>query len=98
MISALAAGTLAFAAAAIPAGYVALLGLVPLALGLRLFFTKQAPDGPSAAAQGVLAVAGINVAAGGDNIGVYTPMFATVTGEVIAIYGAVLALLTGALC
>jgi cadmium resistance protein CadD (predicted permease) len=87
----------ALAAAAIPAGYIALLGLVPLALGLRLLFTKKGRDAPPPAAHGVLAVAGINVAAGGDNIGVYTPLFATTT-EAIAVYGAVFALLTGALC
>jgi len=88
----------AFFAAAIPSGYVALLGLVPLALGLQLLFTKRGPDQPPPAAQGVLAVAGINLAAGGDNVGVYTPLFATTAGETIAIYGAVFALLTGALC
>jgi len=88
----------ALAAAAIPAGYLALLGLVPLALGLRLLFAKEGPDEPPPAAQGVFAIAGINIAAGGDNIGVYTPLFATTAGEAISIYGAVFALLTGALC
>ena len=88
----------ALAAAAIPARYIALLGLVPLGLGLRLLFSKQGPDDPSPAAQGVLAVAGINIAAGGDNVGVYTPLFATVTGEAIVLYGAVFAVLTGTLC
>ena len=85
-------------ALAIPAVYIALLGLVPLALGLRLLFSKNASDETAPSAQGVMAVAGINIAAGGDNIGVYTPLFASITGPTIAIYGAVFALLTGALC
>ena len=89
---------LGLAAAAIPAGYIALLGLVPLGLGVKLLFTKQTSEEPAPAAQGVMAVAGINIAAGGDNIGVYTPLFATTTAEAIAIYGAVFAALTGALC
>jgi cadmium resistance protein CadD (predicted permease) len=88
---------LALAAAAIPDRYTALLGLVPFALGVRLLFSKST-DEPMPAAQGILAVTGINIAAGGDNIGVYTPLFATVSGEAIAVYGAVFALLTGALC
>lgn len=87
-----------FIALVIPAGYIALLGLVPLGLGLKLLFTKKPTDEPAPAAQGVLAVAGINIAAGGDNVGVYTPLFATTTSEAIAIYGAVFAVLTGALC
>jgi cadmium resistance protein CadD (predicted permease) len=49
-------------------------------------------------AHGVFAVAAINIAAGGDNIGVNTPLFATATGEAIALYGAVFAVLTGVLC
>ena len=85
-------------ALAIPSGYIALLGLVPLGLGLKLLFTTKPADEPAPAAQGVLAVAGINIAAGGDNVGVYTPIFATITGEATAIYGAVFAVLTGVLC
>jgi cadmium resistance protein CadD (predicted permease) len=89
---------LALAAAAIPGGYIALLGLVPLGLGLKLLLTKKPADEPAPAAQGLLAVAGINVAAGGDNIGVYTPLFATATGGEIVVYGVVFAVLTGVLC
>lgn len=85
-------------ALAVPAAYIALLGLVPLALGVRLLLKKNGADEPAPAAQGVMAVAGINIAAGGDNIGVYTPLFATTTAPTIAIYGAVFAVLTGALC
>ena len=85
-------------ALAIAAAYLALLGLVPLALGVKLLFSKSASGESAGAAQGVLAVAGINIAAGGDNIGIYTPLFATTTAPMIAVYGAAFAVLTGALC
>ena len=89
---------LALAAAAIPAGAIALLGLVPLGLGLKQIFSSRKDETRLPAGHGVLAVAGVNIAAGGDNVGVYTPLFATITGEAIALYGAVFAVLTGALC
>jgi cadmium resistance protein CadD (predicted permease) len=85
-------------AAAIPSGYIPLLGLVPLGLGLKQVFSSAKDETPLPAGQGALAVAGINIAAGGDNIGVYTPLFAATSGEAIALYGAVFAVLTGALC
>ena len=46
----------------------------------------------------MLGVAGINIAMGGDNVGVYTPVFAQSAGTDIALYGAVFAVLTGVLC
>ena len=88
----------ALAAAAIPAGYLPLLGLVPLGLGLKQMIDSGKDEAPLPSGHGVLAVAGINIAAGGDNIGVYTPLFATASGEAIALYGAVFAALTGVLC
>ncbi len=88
----------ALAAAAIPAGTIALVGLVPLGLGLKQIFSSRKDETPLPAGHGVLAVAGVNIAAGGDNIGVYTPLFAASSGQAIALYGAVFALLTGLLC
>jgi len=83
----------------IPAGYVALLGLIPLALGVKQLFEKTADSaGPSGGRQGVLGVAGVNIAMGGDNIGVYTPVFAAGSGADIAVYGAVFTVLTFLLC
>jgi cadmium resistance protein CadD (predicted permease) len=81
----------------IPPGAVRLLGLVPIALGLGQLLRKSEETG-APAGHGVLAVAGINVAAGGDNIGVYTPLFAVSPGHAIALYGVVFAVLTGLLC
>ena len=81
----------------IPAGYIALLGLVPLAIGVKQLFADDAMQ-PVATRTGFLGVAGINIAMGGDNIGVYTPLFAAAPVQAIAVYGAVFALLTAALC
>jgi len=82
----------------LPPTYIALLGLVPIAIGAKQLVGGAAAEDRAPSGHGALAVAGINVAAGGDNIGVYTPLFATTTVEAIAVYGAVFAVLTGALC
>jgi len=85
-------------ALAIPASTIALLGLLPVAIGLRQMLARESPEKPAPSGHGVLAVAGIHIAAGGDNIGVYTPLFAAGAGRDVAIYGAVFAVLTGVLC
>ena len=66
----------------IPDRYVPLLGLVPLALGVRAliqaFRGREEPDAPpTAPVRGLLPVAGITIANGADNIAVYTPVFRT---------------------
>ena len=81
----------AWASLVVPPGYPALLGAVPLALGFhKLWGLRRADDPPpsdrevhAAAARAerrthsqVLAVAGVTVANGGDNLGVYIPLFA----------------------
>jgi cadmium resistance protein CadD (predicted permease) len=83
----------------VPPGAIALLGLIPLGLGIRQLLRpdSDANDKPPAT-HSVLAVAGINVACGGDNIGVYTPLFAASPGYAVALYGIVFAVLTGLLC
>jgi cadmium resistance protein CadD (predicted permease) len=82
----------------IPPGSVRLLGLIPLALGIREFWQRDAAPRAIPARQGMAAVAAINVAFGADNIGVYTPLFAASSAPAIALYGLVFAALTGALC
>ncbi|HEY1175157.1 MAG TPA: cadmium resistance transporter [Phytomonospora sp.] len=65
----------------VPDGDVGLLGLVPLALGVRGLVTAiRSRDGDPApvAASGLLAVAGVTIANGADNISVYTPVFRTI--------------------
>ena len=86
-----------FVSLVIPEGTVALLGFVPLAIGVKQLLQDETEKTPVTRA-GMLGVAGINIALGGDNIGVYTPLFASAPGQAVAIYGVVFAALTGALC
>lgn len=64
----------------VPDRWVGLLGLVPLALGLRGLIGAVrggAGDDPPVAAGTAPAVAGVTIANGADNIAVYTPVFRT---------------------
>ncbi|WP_308166059.1 cadmium resistance transporter [Actinomadura sp. NEAU-AAG7] len=66
----------------VPDDRVGLLGLVPLALGVKGLVaavrTRDGEDGTSpAVATGLLPVAGVTIANGADNISVYTPVFRT---------------------
>ncbi|MDL2401524.1 cadmium resistance transporter [Rhizobium mayense] len=88
----------------IPAAYMGLLGLIPIFLGLQKLWTlrkgSEADDDPedhekaSAGHGKIAAVAAVTIANGGDNIGIYTPVFATRTIDQIAIVGIVFTLLT----
>ena len=72
-----------------------LLGLLPILIGLKKLHDlwKDRGEGeahvPSAGFGNVLAVASVTIANGGDNIGIYTPVFATSTGMQIGIFVAV---------
>ena len=105
----------ALAALVIPAGWTALLGLVPLGLGVRGLLALRRHLNPRAATDEapprqaqvqrmdphthsqVLAVAGVTVANGGDNLGVYIPLFAHATG-MIPLYVALFAAMTALWC
>ena len=105
----------AWLAIAVAGGWIALAGLVPLVLGLRLLARRRsaAPGGADAGEDErardeerraerrlhsqVLAVAGVTVANGGDNLGVYVPLFAAAL-ERVALYAAVFLAMTGAWC
>lgn len=81
----------AFGAFAAPPRLAGWLGLVPLALGVRGLVTLGAPSdglglrlkaaGERERAQ-VIATAALTVAAGGDNLGVYIPLFAAGRSEI----------------
>ena len=110
-LSALVLASLAAAllALAIPAQWIALLGFVPLFLGIRLLPAlvrhqdehdeTSRPHG--AASQGfaaqALAVAGVTLANGGDNLSIYIPLFATAPEAIIG-YIAVFAAMTALWC
>jgi cadmium resistance protein CadD (predicted permease) len=93
----------ALGAALLPEGVIPYLGLVPLALGLRAAWEvwRGDDDGDEevrAAAPGVLAVAGITLANGGDNLGVYIPVLTTAGRAGIVVYVVVFLVLVGVWC
>lgn len=94
------------AAVAVPAGWISLLGAVPLALGLYKGFEVlrargAANDDPTrselAGSSQVLAVAGVTLANGADNLGVYIPLFA-VERRSLVVYAAVFAVMVALWC
>ena len=82
----------------IPAQYLRLLGLVPIALGIRAWLQRGGPDETAGSALSVFAVAALTVSGGGDNIGVYLPMFTGMNGSEQGITLLVFALLCGLWC
>ncbi|WP_437821090.1 cadmium resistance transporter [Sorangium sp. So ce1078] len=100
----------ALLAVRVPDGWIGLLGLLPLALGLRGLWALRRGSGkadddddaadkpPGGAARfKALAVAGVTIANGGDNLGVYIPLFSS-TPEHVPLHAAVFAVMTGAFC
>jgi cadmium resistance protein CadD (predicted permease) len=74
----------------IPTGWIWLLGLIPLGLGVRklvVAIRAHATGAPvsAAVATGLPGVIGLTVANGGDNIAAYTPVFATLTPGAVAL-------------
>lgn len=93
-------GVAALGLAVVPDQWVGLLGLVPLALGVRGLVaavrSSGGDDDPApAVATGVLSVAGVTVANGADNVSVYTPLFRSIgpaaTLLTIAVFAALVA-------
>lgn len=94
-----------FLSLVIAPAYIGVLGLAPIGLGLKKLWELRKGSEPRAevlegprkvltARSNVLAVAVVTVSNGGDNISIYTPLFATWTGFEIAIIGAVFAAMT----
>ena len=96
-------------AMAVPPEWVALLGFAPLGLGLhRLWSAWRAPPGVTADEEGMPAeagslvaqacsVAGVTAANGGDNLGVYVPVFSE-RFQVIPVFAVIFAVMTGLWC
>jgi cadmium resistance protein CadD (predicted permease) len=86
----------------VPDRWVPLLGLVPLALGVRGLVSavrhRSGAADPPVVAGNLVAVAGVTIANGADNIAVYTPMFRTIglAGSVVTV--AVFAVLVAVWC
>jgi cadmium resistance protein CadD (predicted permease) len=103
-VAALTAASLVLArgAVALPDRVVALLGLVPLALGVRRLARRRRGhsdgdddelSGHRHAGMGALAVAALTVANGADNVAAYVPAFASLarTGVVLAVFASLTA-------
>jgi cadmium resistance protein CadD (predicted permease) len=82
---------------AIVHGWLPWIGLVPFAIGVRWLRRSKDDEVPPMALEW-WAVAGITMANGGDNLGVYIPAFAIQTGIQKVVTGAVFAALTFLWC
>ena len=93
------------AGAFLPVSAIPYFGLVPLLLGLRAAWSgwrgRDDDDDEGAAGSGsrigVLGIAGVTFATGGDNIGVYVPVFANISSQAMIAYCVVFLILVGAL-
>ena len=90
---------LALGAGLLPQRFIGLLGLIPIALGLRVvLFPEKDDDGETRGGLGVLGVALLTVANGADNIGVYVSVFSGFGALDFLITAVVFAVMTGVWC
>ena len=92
----------------IPPAYIGLLGLIPIGIGAKklsnLWRGKENKEEDSQPVSSIgalsksLAVAAVTIANGGDNIAVYTALFATRNGHEVSVLVIVFALMTGLWC
>jgi cadmium resistance protein CadD (predicted permease) len=97
----------ALLALAIAPAYVGLLGFAPLGLGLlKLYQFLRAQDDdkeeenshPAGGLARIAAIALVTIANGGDNIGVYVPVFTTQPRSALVLFGIIFLLMTGLWC
>jgi cadmium resistance protein CadD (predicted permease) len=92
----------AWATLIMPRGFIGLLGLVPITMGLKSAWelwsddpSEQVSDRISPARHtSIAAVVAVTVANGGDNVSVYIPLFAMRSAPDIALMGVVFAVMT----
>ncbi|WP_245854712.1 cadmium resistance transporter [Micromonospora wenchangensis] len=82
----------------VPDPWTGLLGLLPVALGVRALLARTDDDTPPAVVGGLLGVAGVTVANGADNIAVYVPVFRSLDPATGLVYLLVFALLVAVWC
>jgi cadmium resistance protein CadD (predicted permease) len=86
----------------LPEAVIPYLGLVPLLLGLRAAWNvwreRHEPDDSSPDATGLWGVAAVTFANGGDNIGVYVPVFAVAGAGGMTVYVVVFLIGLAVLC
>ncbi|HET7535170.1 MAG TPA: cadmium resistance transporter [Candidatus Didemnitutus sp.] len=86
--------TAATLALAVPHGWLPLIGVVPLLIGVRWLRRSADFDAPPAGPLAWWSVAGVTLANGADNLGVYIPAFALQTGAQKFVTGIVFFVLT----
>lgn len=89
--------TVSMLALAVPHGWLPLIGLVPLWFGVK-WLRRTGDEGPPVVAMTWWAIAGITMANGADNLGVYIPAFTMQSGSEKIVTGATFAVLTLAWC
>ncbi|MEU5785563.1 cadmium resistance transporter [Micromonospora lupini] len=97
-------GALALASAVVAAGllvvpdpWTGLLGLLPIALGVRALLRRDDDEAPSVVAS-TLGVAGVTIANGADNVAVYVPVFRALGPGDSAVFLLVFVVLVGLWC
>jgi cadmium resistance protein CadD (predicted permease) len=85
----------------IPTAWIGLLGLAPILIGARELWEQYGSrphedeaQPATATAGGACAVAAVTIANGGDNLGVYIPVFANQPFTALAVFGIVFVLMT----
>jgi cadmium resistance protein CadD (predicted permease) len=89
--------TISMLALAVPHGWLPWLGIVPLYLGIR-WLSRNPADRDAPAASAWWAIAGVTLANGADNLGVYIPTFAIQSGVEKVVTGVVFFVLTLVWC
>jgi cadmium resistance protein CadD (predicted permease) len=86
--------------AIVPDRWLAILGIFPIILGVKALITKINDDTPETAESNtpIVQVATVTIANGGDNLGVYMPLFAKTPLQILPIYIITFLLLTGVWC
>jgi cadmium resistance transport/sequestration family protein len=100
-----------FGGALVPAPWIGLLGLVPLGIGLKLLMTSSDAEAEVQTVENsqfwgiekliplpVLQVAAVTIANGGDNIGIYVPLFASKSGDGLMVILLTFGLMVGVWC
>lgn len=82
----------------LPETWIPLLGLVPIAIGIKQFFSSDDDEAAPPSSLSWTAVALITMANGGDNIGVYVPVFATESAPAVIVISAMFMILTLVWC
>lgn len=96
---------IAFGFSFIPRSWIiGLLGLIPIALGLKVLFKDEEEEENEVMESAhkfrslVLSLTALTIASGGDNIGIYVPLFSSITSSEIKVTVAVYFILVAVLC